>query len=226
MPEYPVAVPQNAPPPPAPLHLVPRDAPEDEIRAAATALAAAFEGDQIADIISGGVPGLHEARMYRTVATGVLDLEVYTVTDKEVLGVMVVKPPGFAHRWSPNSEGPHGRLADELAKQKPEADEHYAVLKKTLSALEVEAFGENEVTDLFYISHIGVTPAAQGRGVGAGFCRYMVARGRAMRTPVSLLTMTEGHVKYYQRFGFKTRAYTEVEVGGVLTRWWAMSTDV
>ncbi|KLT43947.1 hypothetical protein CC85DRAFT_283990 [Cutaneotrichosporon oleaginosum] len=215
MPEYPVAVPQNAPPPPAPLHLVPRDAPEDEIRAAATALAAAFEGDQIADIISGGVPGLHEARMYRTVATGVLDLEVYTVTDKEVLGVMVVKPPGFAHRWrwvkltvdtlpatpdpSPNSEGPHGRLADELAKQKPEADEHYAVLKKTLSALEVEAFGENEVTDLFYISHIGVTPAAQGRGVGAGFCRYMVARGRAMRTPVSLLTMTEGHVSVLGR---------------------------
>jgi hypothetical protein len=68
------------------------------------------------------------------------------------------------------------------------------VLKKVLSALEVEAFGPNEVTDLFYISHIGVTQAAQGRGVGGGFCRYMVARGRATGTPVSLLTMTEGHV--------------------------------
>jgi urease gamma subunit len=99
MPDYPVPVPQNAPPPPAPLRLLPRDAPEAEVRAASAVLADAFNGEQIAELISGGVPGLHEARMYKTVATGVLDLEVYTVTDNgEVLGVMVVKPPGFEHR--------------------------------------------------------------------------------------------------------------------------------
>lgn len=100
MPDYPVAVPQTAPPPPAPLRLLPRDTPESEIRAVSAALADAFVGDQIAELISGGVPGLNEARMYRTVVTGVLDLEVYTISDGEdgVLGVMVVKPPGFGHR--------------------------------------------------------------------------------------------------------------------------------
>ncbi|BEI86467.1 hypothetical protein CcaverHIS002_0607540 [Cutaneotrichosporon cavernicola] len=226
MPDYPVFVPQNAPPTPAPLHLVPRDASESEILAASATLSESFKMDQIAQLISSGVPGLHEARIYRTIKTGVLDGEVYTISnDGDVLGVMVVKPPGFEHRSSPNSDGPQGHEAERLAKLKQDADEHYALLKKVLSALEIEAFGPNEVTDIFYISHIGVSPSAQGRGVGTALVNYMVARGKAMGIPVSLLTMTEGHVKYYKKFGFKTRAYTEVEVGGELTRWWAMSTD-
>ncbi|GMK57935.1 hypothetical protein CspeluHIS016_0407690 [Cutaneotrichosporon spelunceum] len=224
MSDSPIPVPQNAPPPPAPLRLLPRDASDAQVRAASATLSESFKDDPIAHLISSGVPGLHEARMYRTVKTGVLDLEVYTVSEgDDVLGVMVVKPPGFPHR--PNSEGPQGREADDLAKQKPGADEHYAELKKVISKLEVEAFGPSEVTDMFYISHIGVAPSAQGRGVGAGFCNYMVARGRATGIPVSLLTVTEGLARYYKKFGFKTRAFTQAEVGGQVTKWWVMSTD-
>lgn len=63
-----------------------------------------------------------------------------------------------------------------------------------LSELEIEAFGPRQVTDIYYISHIGVTPNAQGKGVGKAFCEYAVSRGREEGIAVSLLTMTARHV--------------------------------
>lgn len=53
----------------------------------------------------------------------------------------------------------------------------------------------------------------------------MARRGKEEGIPVTLLTMSAGHVSYYERFGFKTRGYMEVELSGELTKWWAMSTE-
>lgn len=245
----PVPVPQRAPTPPAPLRLLERDTPSAYLADAGRVLADAFKTDQISRLISGSVPGLDVARMTRTVVTGTLDLEAYVVEDEtgagKILGVMVVKPPGFEHRsrcvsfigsrlgekgdeqpldsvlgqsaalsrarercplpWlyasyactqaypSPNSEGPHAAAAEALAAQAPNLEGSYSKLKKAIHDLETEAFGPRQVSDIYYISHIGVAPGAQGHGIGKAFCAYMAARGKKEGIPVSLLTMSAGH---------------------------------
>lgn len=101
----PTLTPQKAPTPPPPLRLLPRDAPKSVLSAAGKVLADAFEPEQISRLLNHTVPGLDVARMTSTVTTAMLDLEAYVVEEEradgeepEILGVMTVKPPGFAHR--------------------------------------------------------------------------------------------------------------------------------
>lgn len=95
---------------------------------------------------------------------------------------------------SPNSEGPHAAPAKELSALAPQLKVITPALMDALSALEAEAFGAREVKDLFYVSHLGISPAAQGKGVGTALCEYIVRRGREAGVAVSLVTMSERHV--------------------------------
>lgn len=67
-------------------------------------------------------------------------------------------------------------------------------LKKAFHDIEVASFGPRAVTDMYYISHIGIVPTAQGKGLGGLCLEYMVNRGKEEGKNVSLLTMTPRHV--------------------------------
>lgn len=71
-----------------------------DIDAAAQLLTTTFEDDQLTRVVSGPIPGLHEARMRSTLVTGVLDLAVFAAYDDggEILGVLILKPPGIVDR--------------------------------------------------------------------------------------------------------------------------------
>lgn len=82
--------------------LTPSSAPED-VDAAAQLLTTAFADDQLTRIVSGPVPGLHAARMRSTLVTGALDLVVFAAYDSDdeggqMLGVLILKPPGVVDR--------------------------------------------------------------------------------------------------------------------------------
>lgn len=96
-PAYPIPVPQTAPTPPTPVRLLARDTPPPYLAQAGAVLAEAFKAEPVAQLLNGGVSGLGVARMVRTVTTGTLDWETYVVDDLDdgILGVMVVKPPGY-----------------------------------------------------------------------------------------------------------------------------------
>lgn len=92
---------------------------------------------------------------------------------------------------SPNSAGPHTAAADALFAQAPQLKDAYDKLGAVTDEFEAEAFAG---ADMFYISHLGVAPAAQGRGVGSALCEYIVARGRAEGVPVGLVATKESLV--------------------------------
>lgn len=82
--------------------LTPSSAPAD-VDAAAQLLTTVFADDQLTRIVSGPVPGLHAARMRSTLVTGVLDLDVFAAYEGDdgegqMLGVLILKPPGVVDR--------------------------------------------------------------------------------------------------------------------------------
>lgn len=47
---------------------------------------------------------------------------------------------------------------------------------------------------MYYVSHLGVSASARGKGLGSAMIRHIVARAREEGVPVCLLTMTEKNV--------------------------------
>lgn len=207
--------------------------PPAAIESAAELLVSAFKDDQLTRIVSGSVPGLHEARMRSTLVTGVLDLVVFAAYDKaetptvtpdtpgaaeqreqrergkdqeaqeervegeqdeqpeqpgqQPLGVLILKPPGIVDRHrsvtsalrpasavvdqsSVNSDGPHDVPVQQLLARPESASirANYTTLRAHVHSLEERAF--DGVTDLWFVSFVGVAPSAQGRGVGRTLC--------------------------------------------------------
>ena len=54
----------------------------------------------------------------------------------------------------------------------------------------------------WYLLALGVMPEAQGRGIGGGLLRPVLARADAERLPCYLETQTEDNVRFYERRGF------------------------
>jgi GNAT superfamily N-acetyltransferase len=48
---------------------------------------------------------------------------------------------------------------------------------------------------MYYISHLATSPSAAGHGLGGKLVEFMVERGKREGVPVTLLTMTERHVR-------------------------------
>ncbi|CAK9781055.1 hypothetical protein CC85DRAFT_310592 [Cutaneotrichosporon oleaginosum] len=197
-----------------------------DFAAACASLPRSFGGDHISAAINAGDSVLEAARLRASITTAVLDLECYVAGEEgDVHGVMLVKPPGIAHGVSPNAKGAHTEAVDAMIK-----DDALRDAAKKLFAIfydiEERAFGPRRVTDMYYVSHLGVETCARGRGVGSALIRHIVDKARAEGVPVCLLTMTEKNEALYRHLGFMSHAYLEDEIRGIHTRWWAMKTDL
>ncbi|EJT51901.1 hypothetical protein A1Q2_03092 [Trichosporon asahii var. asahii CBS 8904] len=187
--------------------------PPSEIDAASELLTSVFADDQLTRIVSSPVPGLHAARTRSTLVTGVLDLAVFTAHESEcekLLGVLILKPPGIVDR--------HSDVV--LA--------NYARLRSHVHKLEEDAFGG--VTNLWFVSFVGVSPEAQGKGVGRVLCdaAARLVRDKADETGVrtlALVAISEDAMRFYKRLGFEERGYVEFKVGDELVKRWAMSKE-
>jgi ribosomal protein S18 acetylase RimI-like enzyme len=75
--------------------------------------------------------------------------------------------------------------------------------------------GEHEPDEpLLYLSHIGVDPDRQGRGLGTELMRDGLARADEQVVPTWLETSRADNAAYYQRFGFRTVADEDAPDGG------------
>lgn len=54
---------------------------------------------------------------------------------------------------------------------------------------------------MYYISHIGVEPSEQGKGLASGLIRHIVDRAHGEGVPVSLLTMNGTTVSTLPQLG-------------------------
>jgi len=55
---------------------------------------------------------------------------------------------------------------------------------------------------VWYVQALSVTPAGQGRGLGAALLGQVLAKSDATSVPCYLDTGKQANVAYYQRFGF------------------------
>ncbi|GMK55474.1 hypothetical protein CspeluHIS016_0205300 [Cutaneotrichosporon spelunceum] len=207
-----------------------------DFAAACASLPRSFGGDHISRAINGGNTELEAARLRAAITTAVLDLECYVAGGAGgeddggakgerdgVQAVMLVKPPGIAHGDSPNAKGAHTAAVDALITDDALRDAA-TTLFATFQDIEARAFGPRRVTDMYYISHLGVEAPARGRGIARALVSHVIDRAAAEGVPVCLLTMTEENEALYRRLGFVSHAYLEAEIRGVPTRWWAMKT--
>ncbi|MFL6139755.1 MAG: GNAT family N-acetyltransferase [Frankiaceae bacterium] len=89
----------------------------------------------------------------------------------------------------------------------------------TLGTLHAEAAPEPH-WQLFFL---GVTPAAQGRGLGSGLVEEMTARARRDGVPCYLDTLTADNVAFYERRGY--RVVGEADVPDSPLHAWALRLD-
>lgn len=68
--------------------------------------------------------------------------------------------------------------------------------------------------DAWYLSILGVSPAAQGRGLGARLLAPTLAEADAAGVPCFLETFTPRSVAFYERLGFRGAASHHEPVGG------------
>ncbi|EKD02662.1 clathrin heavy chain 1 [Trichosporon asahii var. asahii CBS 8904] len=93
---------------------------------------------------------------------------------------------------------------------------NYARLRSHVHKLEEDAFGG--VTNLWFVSFVGVSPEAQGKGVGRVLCdaAARLVRDKADETGVrtlALVAISEDAMRFYKRLGFEERGYVEFKVG-------------
>jgi ribosomal protein S18 acetylase RimI-like enzyme len=71
-----------------------------------------------------------------------------------------------------------------------------------------------------YLFMLGVSPAAQGRGIGSRLLKFRTDQLDAARRPAFLETATEANVRLYRRHGFEVINHYRPEAAGPLV--WAM----
>lgn len=71
---------------------------------------------------------------------------------------------------SANADGPHADEVASLLEQDPSLVPAYTYLRSHVHTLEESVWGPTGVTDIWFISFIGVLESARGRGVGRLLC--------------------------------------------------------
>lgn len=74
------------------------------------------------------------------------------------------------------------------------------------------------MTDMYYISHLGVEESARGQGLGSALVRHIVDKAHREGVPVCLLTMTEKNVSADRRAQRAGQRAEEWAIGGVTVR--------
>lgn len=186
----------------------PHEASPTDVRRLSAALAAAFEGDPI----FGWLLPKENRRLVRLLRFFELELRhvvlpvgrVWTVA--EGVGASLELPPG-AWRLPLGAQVAHGpAFLRAFGAQLPRAT-------ALLTLIERRHIREPH----YYIPYIGVTPQAQGRGLGTALLRPTLDRCDREGLPAYLEATSERNAALYERLGFRTRA--ELRLGSSPPLW-------
>jgi ribosomal protein S18 acetylase RimI-like enzyme len=72
----------------------------------------------------------------------------------------------------------------------------------------------------WYLIHVGVDPAAQGRGLGARLLAPTLERCDREGTPAYLETARAANLPFYRRLGFEVTAESEIIRGPTIWSMW------
>jgi ribosomal protein S18 acetylase RimI-like enzyme len=129
--------------------------------------------------------------------------------DADGFGTLLVDPGGAgAAAWIPPAAYPVGvgrqlRQVADLLPALPWAWRCAAEARRAQTANRIE---HRRHPPHYYLRAIGVSPAAQGRGVGSALVAPMLERADAEGVGCFLQTATEANVAWYGRFGFEVVA--------------------
>lgn len=74
--------------------------------------------------------------------------------------------------------------------------------------------------DHWYLTELGTTPAARGRGVGSGLVKHRIAHARQQGVGVYLESSTRDNVPFYEKLGFEEVEMIETKGTNDLTAMW------
>ncbi len=129
--------------------------------------------------------------------------------DADRFGLLLVAPGGEgAAAWIPPAGYPVGvgrqvRQLVDLVPALPWAWQAAAEARRAQSANRTE---HRRHPAHYYLRALGVTPAAQGTGIGSSLVRPVLDRADAEGVGCFLQTATEANVSWYGRFGFEVVA--------------------
>jgi GNAT superfamily N-acetyltransferase len=185
-----------------------------DLEEAATVLALAFADDPLWVAIAPEAPARARllGRLYRLVLAPAVDAGRVIAIGRPVAGVAVWHLPGDAR------SGPRGLLDAAIAAASllPSALSLARALRvqRTFAVMrQVHATGR-----IARLEHVGVLPAARGRGVASALIRPLLCRAEANGLPAWTETVTPGNVALYEHMGFKVVASAAVAPLGV-TLW-------
>ena len=175
--------------------------PRDEDRAAVALLSAAFHDDPMFRYLAPEedgrrtwLRGFFTASLSTCSATG----EVFRVAGEPAGGIVALTPPG---RY------PQGFRSElrALRSMLPAALRSGPVLWRRILAtgLMQEMTKRHPAEPHWYLQHLAVHPASQGRGFGGVLLRHALGLADASGAPVYLETSNPNNLTLYQRFGFR-----------------------
>jgi GNAT superfamily N-acetyltransferase len=147
--------------------------------------------------------------------------ETYVIGDP-MAGVAMWDPPGKLDAdLDADAERDAKPSWDELpARMDPEALARFNAMNGTQGPVHERVSGG---APMWYLSLIGVEPAAQRAGAGTALLRDMFARTDGAGVPCMTETAKEANVPYYERHGFVVAHSGAVPLGG--PRFWTMLRD-
>lgn len=199
MPESPSSAPSETAATPASAVGGLRTANPDDVRKLAGALADAFYDDPVFGwLMPDSHTRLARLRRFYTIELRYVGLtRGYAWTSNELLGAAISTPPG-AWRVPPRVMLVQGALFGK----------HLARAAILLPAVERRHLREPH----YYFAHIGVTPHAQGQGLGSALMRPVLDRCDREGLPAYLEASSERSAALYERLGF--RITRELRVAG------------
>jgi GNAT superfamily N-acetyltransferase len=192
--------------------LVVRSAAAEEQREAVAVLARAFWNDPLFDAFARDL--LHEQLVLPWFFHAVL-------RDADGLGRIDVaewrgRPRGVA-AWLPPGAYPRPRRADAMLRLRA-LRAIVRIPNRRLAVRLLDAVDRHHPHDPhWYLAVIGVDPAVQGRGIGAGLIEPVLRDCDAQGAPAYLETQKESNLAWYARFGFER--VDEVRLPGAPPVW-------